>query len=96
MAAQSVRASGGAHAHARRSTGLVPRERRRIPPQLSDALLGQEPLEGDDLFIPAEDDWAFESLLAQVSWAQTLWAEGGLFVVIGQKEPGAPSAAAGS
>ena len=26
------------------------------------ALLGQEPLEGDELFIPAEDDWGFESV----------------------------------
>jgi hypothetical protein len=32
-----------------------------------------------------EDDWGFENLLAQLGWAATLWAEGGLFVVIGRR-----------
>jgi SAM-dependent methyltransferase len=49
------------------------------------ALIGQEPLEGDELFVPAEDDWAFESLLAQIAWARSLWSEGGLFVVVGRR-----------
>lgn len=48
------------------------------------ALLGQEPLERDQLFAPAEDDWGFEGVLAQLGWTGT-WAEGGLFVVIGRK-----------
>jgi SAM-dependent methyltransferase len=48
-------------------------------------LIGQEPLENDELFVPAEDDWGLENLLSQVGWAATLWKEGGLFVVIGQK-----------
>ena len=59
-------------------------------------LLGAEPLSDDALFMPAEDDWGFENVIAQLGWAATLWREGGLFVAIGQKEPGAPSAAAGS
>ena len=48
-------------------------------------LIGEEPLAPGELFVPAEDDWGFENLLAQLGWAATLWAEGGLFVVIGQK-----------
>lgn len=48
-------------------------------------LIGQEPLQGEDLFVPAEDDWAFENVLAQIGWAASLWREGGLFVVIGRK-----------
>ena len=36
--------------------------------------------------LPAnEDDWGFENVLAQITWATTLGHEGGLFVVIGQK-----------
>ena len=50
------------------------------------ALIGQEPLEGDELFADAGDDWGFESLLAQLSWARSLWSEGGLFIVIGRKK----------
>lgn len=48
-------------------------------------LIGQEPLAGDELFVPAEDNWGFENLLAQISWAASLWSEGGLFVMIGRK-----------
>jgi 2-polyprenyl-3-methyl-5-hydroxy-6-metoxy-1,4-benzoquinol methylase/uncharacterized protein YbaR (Trm112 family) len=48
-----------------------------------DTLLAAEPLREDALFRPAEDDWAFENLLAQLSWARTLAHEGGLFVAIG-------------
>jgi SAM-dependent methyltransferase len=50
-------------------------------------LIGHEPLEADELFTPAEDDWSFENVLSQIGWARTLWSEGGLFVVIGQKVP---------
>jgi len=49
------------------------------------ALIGQEPLEGDELFVPAEDDWGFESWLAQLGWTRSLWSEGGLFVVVGRR-----------
>jgi len=31
-----------------------------------------------------EDDWGFENVLAQLSWARTLGQEGGLFVVVGR------------
>ncbi len=37
------------------------------------------------LFEDAADDWGLENVLAQLSWAGTLAAEGGLFVVIGRK-----------
>jgi SAM-dependent methyltransferase len=49
------------------------------------ALLGAEPLEGADLFEPAEDDWAFENVLSQLAWSRTLAHEGGLWVTIGRK-----------
>jgi SAM-dependent methyltransferase len=49
------------------------------------ALLGAEPLEGAELFDPAEDDWAPENVLAQIAWGKTLASEGGLWVTIGQK-----------
>lgn len=49
------------------------------------SLIGQEPLEGSELFVPAEDNWGFENLLAQLSWAASLCSEGGLFVVVGRK-----------
>ncbi len=49
------------------------------------ALIGAEPLEGDGLFEPAEDDWGFENLLSQIAWARTLAHEGGLWVTIGRK-----------
>ncbi len=50
-------------------------------------LLAAEPLQGSALFDPAQDDWSFENVLAQLSWAAnpTLAAEGGLFVVIGRR-----------
>src|SRR5437870_3685424 len=46
------------------------------------AVLGDEP---DDLFAPAEDNWTFESWLAQVGWMWTLGREGGLFFTIGRR-----------
>ena len=49
-----------------------------------DTLLAADPLSAGDLFAPAEDDWAFENVLAQLSWARTLSHEGGLFVVVGR------------
>src|SRR5262249_61823372 len=43
------------------------------------ALLGGE---GGDLFAQSEDEWAFEDLLAQISWMRPLGAEGGLFAAM--------------
>jgi SAM-dependent methyltransferase len=45
-------------------------------------LIGHEP---EDLFAPAEDEWAPESLLAQIGWMRSLGGEGGLFVTIGRR-----------
>lgn len=45
-------------------------------------LIGHEP---DDLLAPAEDEWPFESLLAQIGWMWSLGGEGGLFVVVGRR-----------
>jgi SAM-dependent methyltransferase len=47
-------------------------------------LFGQDALRDDELFQPAADDWAFENVLAQLSWAKTLAHEGGLFAVVGR------------
>jgi len=49
-----------------------------------DTLLASDPPRGGDLFRAAEDDWAFENVLAQLGWARTLSHEGGLFVVVGR------------
>jgi SAM-dependent methyltransferase len=49
------------------------------------ALLDGEGPRGDQLFSPAEDNWWPEGILAQLGWMRTLWAEGGLFVVIGRR-----------
>ena len=49
-----------------------------------DTLLAADPLSAGDLFAPAEDDWAFENVVAQLSWAKTLAHEGGLFAVVGR------------
>jgi len=49
-----------------------------------DTLLASEPLSDDGLFQAVEDDWGFENVLAQLSWARTLGHEGGLFVVVGR------------
>jgi SAM-dependent methyltransferase len=49
-----------------------------------DTPLGAAPPREADLFQSAEDDWAFENVLAQLSWAWTLAHEGGLFVVVGR------------
>jgi len=45
-------------------------------------LFGDDP---DDLFVAADDDWAFESVLAQMSWMMSLGREGGLFFAIGRR-----------
>lgn len=50
-------------------------------------LIGAEPLRGEELFSPAEDEWGFESVLMQLAWAKTLGHEGGLFVTIGRRGP---------
>jgi len=50
-----------------------------------DALIGAEPLQGPELFEPAEDDWGFENVLSQIGWATTLSHEGGLWVTVGRK-----------
>jgi SAM-dependent methyltransferase len=47
-------------------------------------LLASDPPAGEELFQAAADDWAFENVLAQLSWARTLSHEGGLFVVVGR------------
>jgi 2-polyprenyl-3-methyl-5-hydroxy-6-metoxy-1,4-benzoquinol methylase/uncharacterized protein YbaR (Trm112 family) len=46
------------------------------------ALLADEP---GDLFTQAPDDWALESLAAQLSWMRSIGGEGGLFVAIGAR-----------
>lgn len=53
-----------------------------------DTLIAAEPLSGAGLFTAAEDNWALENLWAQLSWMVPLGQEGGLFVTIGQKQPG--------
>ncbi|MDB5691928.1 MAG: ubiquinone/menaquinone biosynthesis methylase [Alphaproteobacteria bacterium] len=45
-------------------------------------LIGHEP---EDLFAPAEDEWAPESVLAQLGWMLSLGGEGGLFVTMGRR-----------
>ena len=40
-------------------------------------LIGAAPLEGGQLFQPAEDNWGFENVLAQIGWAASLGYEGG-------------------
>ena len=49
-----------------------------------DTSLAAESRVPEDLFQPADDDWPFENVLAQLSWARTLSHEGGLFVVVGR------------
>jgi 2-polyprenyl-3-methyl-5-hydroxy-6-metoxy-1,4-benzoquinol methylase len=49
------------------------------------ALLSAEPLQGDALFSPAEDNWRLEGVLCQLGWGRTLAHEGGLFVTIGRR-----------
>jgi hypothetical protein len=46
-------------------------------------LIGAAPLEGAELFMPAEDDWFVERGLTQLGWMRTLSREGGLWVTIG-------------
>ncbi len=47
-------------------------------------LMGAEPLEGPELFTPAEDNWGLENWFAQIGWSMTIGYEGGLFVTIGR------------
>ena len=51
-----------------------------------DTILAADPLEGAELFSPAEDNWGFENWVAQLGWATTVAYEGGLFVTIGRKQ----------
>jgi SAM-dependent methyltransferase len=51
------------------------------------ALIGAEPLEGRELFEPAEDNWGLENVLSQIAWSTSLGHEGGLWVTVGQKKP---------
>ncbi len=46
------------------------------------ALFGDD---AGDLFAQAEDEWAPESLLSQLSWMRTLGGEGGLFAMMGMR-----------
>ncbi len=39
--------------------------------------------ETDELFARSEDDWAFEGLIAQLSWMRALGSEGGVFAAVG-------------
>jgi SAM-dependent methyltransferase len=48
-------------------------------------LIGADPLQGPELFEPAEDDWGVENVMAQIGWASTLGHEGGLWVTIGRR-----------
>lgn len=45
-------------------------------------LIGHQP---EDLLAPAEDEWPFESWLAQIGWMRSLGGEGGLFVIVGRR-----------
>ncbi|HEY5677829.1 MAG TPA: class I SAM-dependent methyltransferase, partial [Myxococcales bacterium] len=45
----------------------------------------EPPLEGSALFEAADDDWAFENVLQQLSWCWKLARDGGLFVAIGRR-----------
>jgi 2-polyprenyl-3-methyl-5-hydroxy-6-metoxy-1,4-benzoquinol methylase len=46
-------------------------------------LFSEEPPQS--LFQPLEDDWPFENVLSQISWASSLGGEGGLFITVGMK-----------
>jgi len=50
-------------------------------------LFADEPLREAELFDPAGDDWAFENVVSQLSWAKSLAHEGGLFAVVGRARP---------
>lgn len=62
-------------------------------------LVAAAPLEGAQLFAPAEDDWFLERGLTQLGWMGTLSREGGLWVTIGaageQPARATPTRAAG-
>ncbi len=46
-------------------------------------LLGAPPLDPEELFTAAEDDWWFENIVSQIGWSTTLGREGGLFIAVG-------------
>ncbi|WP_394842855.1 class I SAM-dependent methyltransferase [Pendulispora brunnea] len=50
-----------------------------------DSLIAAEPLQGDEFFTAADDNWHFENWLAQIRWAGSLWHEGGLWITVGRK-----------
>src|SRR5260221_362739 len=47
-------------------------------------LLGALPLDPEELFTAAEDDWWFENIVSQIGWSTTLGREGGLFIAVGR------------
>jgi SAM-dependent methyltransferase len=47
-------------------------------------LFAEEALREAGLFEPVEDDWGFENVVSQLSWAKSLGHEGGLFAVVGR------------
>ena len=47
-------------------------------------LIAAPPLEGPELFMPAEDNWQLENFFAQIGWSATIGYEGGLFVTVGR------------
>lgn len=47
-------------------------------------VFAEEPLREAGLFEAAADDWGFESVVSQLSWAKSLAHEGGLFAVVGR------------
>ena len=51
-----------------------------------ESLVAVEPPPDEALFSPAEDDWGFEALLAQLGWVRSIAAEGGLFMSIGRRD----------
>jgi SAM-dependent methyltransferase len=55
-------------------------------------LIGEEP---EDLLAPAEDEWPFESVLAQLAWMKSLGGEGGLFVTVGRRPAESSSGSSG-
>jgi SAM-dependent methyltransferase len=56
-----------------------------------DSLFASEPLQGEGLFDPAEDDWGFENWASQLGWMKTLAHEGGLWVTIGRRADSTPA-----
>ncbi len=53
--------------------------------------IGEPALDRGGLFAPAADDWTLENVVQQLCWAWTLGREGGLFVIVGRREPATAS-----